>query len=211
MQRAVLYHRVSTVDQNPGLASAELRAAAATRGYTVVDEVTEIGQGGRSDRPGLLRTMAMAERGEIDAVLVWRLDRFGRSTVDLMTNLSRLRAAGVRFIATNQGIDAAPKNAQDAGQTTFFLTVLAACAEFERGIISQRVLLAARDAKQQGRPWGRKRTISEYYGKMCFELREVGLSYDQIAVAVRDKGGPVVTGTSVRRAVQAYGSAKNAA
>jgi DNA invertase Pin-like site-specific DNA recombinase len=81
----VLYHRVSTREQNPRLARAELRAAAATRGLRVVLEVEETASGRGSVRPGLARVLAAVERGAIDVVLVQRLDRWGRSTLGSRT------------------------------------------------------------------------------------------------------------------------------
>jgi DNA invertase Pin-like site-specific DNA recombinase len=69
---AALYHRVSTLDQEPTLARLGLRAAL---------QVEETGSGAPNDRPGLQRVMDAARRGDVDAVLVWKLDRFGRSAL----------------------------------------------------------------------------------------------------------------------------------
>jgi DNA invertase Pin-like site-specific DNA recombinase len=106
--RAAIYHRVSTLDQNPALARDELRAAAARLGAELVVDIEETGSGARNDRPGLQRVMEAARRGKLDAVLVWKLDRFGRSALDVLANIRDLDAAGVRFIATTQGIDIRP-------------------------------------------------------------------------------------------------------
>jgi putative DNA-invertase from lambdoid prophage Rac len=119
--RAALYHRVSTREQNPRLARGELRAAAAVRGLRVVLEVEETASGRGSVRPGLERVLDVAQRGAIDVVLVQRLDRWGRSTLDLLANLRRLRSAGVAFVAIAQGLEV---RAQHDAVSDLTLTVL---------------------------------------------------------------------------------------
>jgi len=108
--RAALYHRVSTREQNPRLARATLRAAAAARGLRVVLDVEETASGRGSTRPGLDRIMVAAQRGDVEIVLVQRLDRWGRSTLDLLTNIRRLRSAGVAFVAIAQGLEVRPEH-----------------------------------------------------------------------------------------------------
>src|SRR5438045_1989559 len=97
---AALYHRVSTLDQDVTLAREELRRAARARGYHVPRDldIEEKGSGARNDRPGLQRVLEAARRGKVAAVLVWKLDRWGRSQLDVLTNVKALRDAGVRFI-----------------------------------------------------------------------------------------------------------------
>jgi DNA invertase Pin-like site-specific DNA recombinase len=136
--RAAVYHRVSTLDQNPALARDELRAAAARLGSEIVLDIEETGSGARNDRPGLQRLMDAARRGKLDAVLVWKLDRFGRSALDVLANIRDLDAAGVRFIATTQGIDIRPGG--DA-MSRLILGVLASVAEFERDLIRERTIV----------------------------------------------------------------------
>lgn len=160
--RAALYHRVSTREQNPRLARAELRAVAAARGLRVALEVEETASGRGSIRPGLARVLGAVERGAIDVVLVQRLDRFGRSTLDLLANLRRLRSAGVGFVAIAQGLEVRPEHDAVSELT---LTVLAAVAEFERAVIVERTLdglaAARRAGKQLGRPIGRRAPAPE--------------------------------------------------
>ena len=155
--RAALYHRVSTREQNPRLARAELRAAAAARGLRVVLEVEETASGRSSIRPGLARVLGAAERGAIDVVLVQRLDRWGRSTLDLLANLRRLGSAGVGFVAVAQGLEVRPEHDAVSALT---LTVLSAVAEFERAVIVERTLdglaAARRAGKKLGRPIGER-------------------------------------------------------
>jgi DNA invertase Pin-like site-specific DNA recombinase len=135
--RAALYHRVSTREQNPRLARAELRAAAAARGLRVVLEVEEVASGRGSVRPGLDRVLDAAQGGSIEVVMMQRLDRWGRSTLDLLANLRRLRSAGVGFVAIAQGLEV--RHQADA-VSDLTLTVLAAVAEFERAVIVERTL-----------------------------------------------------------------------
>ncbi|HMI68954.1 MAG TPA: recombinase family protein, partial [Solirubrobacteraceae bacterium] len=101
-----IYHRVSTLDQRPELAREELRAAA--RADVVVLDVEETGSGANNDRPGLQQILGAARRRTIDRVLVWKLDRFGRSARDVLANVEQLNAAGVTFTAVSQGLDLRP-------------------------------------------------------------------------------------------------------
>src|SRR5687767_4458433 len=152
MPRAALYHRVSTVDQDPETARAELRAQAAARGLDVVLELEETGSGANNDRPGLLKLLAAAERRQVDAVLVWKLDRFGRSALDLLRNLETLERAGVRFVCTSQGIDTGGRGDP---MSRLLLTMLAAVAEFERELIRSRTRMGLERARARGKRLGR--------------------------------------------------------
>ena len=149
---AALYHRVSTVDQNPDAAREELKAAAKRYGLTVKLCIEETGSGANNNRPGLARVLEAARRGQVDAVMVWKLDRFGRSALDLLTNLRHLDNAGVRFIAITQGIDIRPGS--DA-MSRLLLTMLSAVAEFERDLIVDRTRLGLERAKRRGQRLGR--------------------------------------------------------
>ena len=181
-QRAALYHRVSTREQDPRLARVELRAAAATRGLSVVLDVEEVASGRGSVRPGLDRVLDAAQRGRIDVVIVQRLDRWGRSTLDLLANLRRLRSAGVGFVAIAQGLEVRPQHDAVSDLT---LTVLAAVAEFERAIIVERTLdglaAARRAGKKLGRPLGKRAPAPERVAV----LRAAGRSWTAIARTLR--------------------------
>lgn len=177
--RAALYHRVSTREQNPALARRELRSAAAARGMYIVLDVEEIASAGRgSIRPGLERVMDAARRGRIDVVLVQRLDRWGRSTLDLLANIRQLRTAGVIFVAIGQGLEVRPESDAVSDLT---LTILAAAAEFERAVIVERTLdgiaAARRAGKRFGRPLGKNAPSTERVAA----LRAKGRSWTVIA------------------------------
>lgn len=178
MKNAALYHRVSTVDQNVRLARRELRAAAKARGYHVVLDVEETGSGASNDRPGLQRVMEAARRGKVRAVFVWKLDRWGRSALDLLKNVTVLRDAGVRFVATTQGIDVGAGGA-DAAVGNLVLAVLAGVAEFERAVIVERTRLGMANARAAGKRIGRPpRAVDEL---ALNRLRREGRSWRAIA------------------------------
>jgi putative DNA-invertase from lambdoid prophage Rac len=175
--RIATYHRASTLDQNPTLARGELRAAAAKLG-NLVTEVEETGSGSRNDRPGLQRIMDAARHGRVDAVAVWKLDRFGRSALDLLANIQQLQNAGVRFIATTQGIDLKPEG--DA-MSRLLLTMLAAVSEFEKDLIRERTRLGMAKAKASGKRIGRPSTLSPGSAAKIKKLRAAGNSWSEVA------------------------------
>jgi DNA invertase Pin-like site-specific DNA recombinase len=94
-RRAAVYHRVSTLDQNPTLLRSELRAAVKRLGYRIVLDVEETGSGAQNDRPGFQRILRAARRGQLDALLVFKLDRAGRSP----STCSRTSASSSTFTA----------------------------------------------------------------------------------------------------------------
>lgn len=147
--RVALYHRVSTLDQNPELARAELRAAAAQRGGVVALDVEETGSGAKNNRPGLARVMEAARAGALDAVMVWKLDRFGRSTLDLLSNVQELERGGVSFVCTSQGLQVGG-GATSGAMGKLILTVMAGMAEFERELIRERTTLGMAHAREKG-------------------------------------------------------------
>lgn len=176
--KCALYHRASTLDQDPSLAREELRRAAAMRDLEVVLEVEETGSGARNDRPGLQRIMEAATRGKVQAILVWKLDRFGRSSLDLLSNINKLQRAGVRFIATSQGLDISPAG-DPMGQ--LMLTVLAGVAEFERSIIIERTKLGMAKARKEGKQIGRPFSPSAPSLAQVVKLRSNGVSWRELA------------------------------
>lgn len=181
MVNVAVYHRVSTVDQNPALARDELHAAAARLGANVALSVEEKGSGARNDRPGLQRVLDAARRGEVDAVLCWKLDRFGRSVLDVLSNVRALESAGVRFIVTTQGLDVRPGG--DA-MSRLILSVLASVAEFERDLIRERTRLGLRKARADGKRIGRPAVLRPAAVAQAKALRAAGQSWAQVAHAL---------------------------
>ncbi len=131
---AAIYVRVSTADQRHALQLTELREYANRMGWRHI-EYPDTMSGSKARRPGLDRLMDDARLRKVDIVLVWKMDRFGRSLKDLITNILLLDGYGVRFIAMTQGIDTDKQNPA----SRFMMHILAAVAEFERGMIVERV------------------------------------------------------------------------
>jgi len=172
---------VSTRDQNPGLARRELRQAARARGLRIALDLEETGSGAWNNRPGLRRVMEAARKGEVEAVLCWKLDRFGRSSLDVLSNIRTLTNSGVRFVAVTQGLDVRPDG--DA-MSQLILTVLSGVAEFERSLIAERTALAAKGAREAGRPWGRRPGAGPEPTEVK-ALRATGASWRQVALQFR--------------------------
>ncbi len=174
-----VYNRVSTTGQDAKLAMDDLRRAATQRGYDVALEIVETGSGKRNDRPGLQRVLDAARKGEIVAVFVMRLDRFGRSSLDLLRNIQTITDAGVRFACIDQAIDIQP-GGDPMGQLV--LTVLAGVAQFEHAIIVDRVREGQRRAMERGVVFGRPVDESVSADEVR-ALRAQGKSWAEIADA----------------------------
>lgn len=154
MRPAAIYARVSTRDQDHAMQLDELRAMAAARGWQA-EEYVDTGSGSSRDLPERSRMLEAVRRGKVSAVLVWRFDRFARSTQQLVDAMEEFRSRGVEFVSLREGID----TTTPAGRFAF--TVFAGIAEFEREIIRERVKAGLDTAKQNGtrsgRPIGRPR------------------------------------------------------
>ena len=97
MKRAVLYVRVSTLDQNPQTQSLDLRRLSVQRGFEIVHEYTDRISGAKAKRPALDQMMAVAHRREFDVVLVWAADRLARSVRHFLEVLDTLNHLGIEF------------------------------------------------------------------------------------------------------------------
>ena len=154
--KAALYARVSTTDQTCENQLADLRRFVAGRGWEAVEFVDHAVSGSRESRPSLDRLMAAARRRQIDAVVVWRLDRLGRSLRHLVTSLEELQSLGVAFVSLGEGIDATTPAGRLLGH------LLASIAQFERDRVSERVRAGLARARNQGKRLGRpRRRVSE--------------------------------------------------
>src|SRR5260370_26030065 len=149
--RVALYSRVSTHHgQDPELQLRELREYAEARGLTIVQEYTDVGFAGSKDsRPALNQLMADARRRRFDSVLVWKLDRFGRSLRHLVNALAELEALGLTFISLRDNLDLSTPS----GRLMF--QIIGAMAEFERSLIQERVKAGLRNARAKGKRLGR--------------------------------------------------------
>lgn len=191
MLRAGLYARVSTSDQQTiPLQIRALREYAARRGWTIALEVKEVGSGAvqRQLREKLLD---VARRREIDVVLVWRLDRWGRSVTDLLSTLEELDHLGVGFVSLTEALDlTTPAGRAMAG-------LLAVFAAFERDILRERTRAGLANARQNGKRLGRPATAALHTAEIR-KLYRAGVSKAEIA---RQLG---VGRTSVRRILSYY-------
>jgi DNA invertase Pin-like site-specific DNA recombinase len=154
MLRVGLYARVSTFDQHTiPLQIRALREYAARRGWTIALQVKEVGSGAvqRQLREKLLDA---ARRREIDVVLVWRLDRWGRSVADLLATLQELDHLGVGFVSLSEALDLTTP----AGRA--MAALLAVFAEFEREILRERVRAGLAEARLNELAWADPQPLS---------------------------------------------------
>lgn len=186
MFRAGLYARVSTNDQQTlAMQSRAMREYAARRGWTVVLQVREVNSGAakRQSREKLLEA---ARRREIDVVLVWRLDRWGRSVTDLLATLQELEHLGVGFVSLTEALDlTTPAGRAMAG-------LLAIFAEFEREILRERTRAGLAHARESGKRLGRPATAAAHAAEVR-KLHRAGVSKSEIARRLE------IGRTSVRR------------
>jgi DNA invertase Pin-like site-specific DNA recombinase len=150
-----------------------------------VELIEESASGMWNERPGLTRLLTLARKGAIDAVAVWKLDRFGRSALDVLSNIRHLTTAGVRFVAVSQSLDVSPRG--DA-MSTLMLTVLSAVAEFERSLLQERTKLGMARAKAKGKHCGRPK-LQHPATDDVVRLREQGRSWRAIAKELKASVG----------------------
>jgi DNA invertase Pin-like site-specific DNA recombinase len=188
--RAAVYARVSTHDQQTlGLQAEAMKCYVKDRGWSLAKQVEDVGSGVK-ERGGREALLKAARRREIDVIIVWRLDRWGRSVADLMTTLRDLAGQGVGFVSLTEALDlTTPTGRAMAGMLAIF-------AEFEREILRERVRAGIAQARKEGRPHGRPRTASLKSDEVA-RLKAEGRSHAEIA---RRLG---IGRTSVRRILRA--------
>ena len=184
--RVALYARVSTHDQQTlPLQIRTMREYAAKRNWTIITQVKEVGSGA-SQRELRESLLALARQREIDVVLVWRLDRWGRSVADLVSTLQELQHLGVGFVSLTEALDlTTPAGRAMAG-------LLAVFAEFEWEILRERVRAGLDHARQQGKRLGRPPSAA-FKAVEARELHRQGISKSEIARQLQ------ISRTSVRR------------
>lgn len=190
--RVGLYARISTQDQKTlSMQLGQMRRYVKDRGWSVAFEIQDVGSGAK-DRPRREEVLKAARKREIDIVLVWKLDRWGRSLVDLVTTLKELSGLGVGFISLTEALDlTTPTGRAMTG-------LLAVFAEFEREILRERIKAGIAHAKSQGRVFGRPKTA----GLQADQIRKLklqGMNHSAIARKLE------IGRTSVRR-ILAVGS-----
>lgn len=190
MFRAGLYARVSTHDQQTlPLQMRAMREYAVKRDWTVALSIKEVGSGA-AERELREKLMAAARRREIDVVLVWRLDRWGRSLVDLLVTMKELAQLGVGFVSLTEALDlTTPTGRAMAGLLSVF-------AEFEHEILRERIRAGIAEARLQGKHLGRPVTVGRKAAQIR-KLHRVGVSKAEIARQLN------ISRTSVRRILSA--------
>ncbi len=174
--RVGIYARVSTTDkgQDVGMQTRELEAYAKARGWTICDRFVDEGiSGSQTKRPALDRLLNACRRRQVDVVLVWRLDRLGRSLKHLIMTLDEFQSLGVAFVSLHEQLDCTTATGQ------LLLHLLGAFAEFERAIIRERVKAGLANARNKGKRLGRPSLAID--ALQIKSLRRTGHSIRQIA------------------------------
>jgi DNA invertase Pin-like site-specific DNA recombinase len=172
--RAALYSRVSTNGQNPDMQLRELRDYLQRRGWTAAGEYVDAGvSGSRERRPQLDRLLADCHKRRIDAVVVYRYDRFARSLRHLVNALEEFRALGIEFVSLHEGVDTSTPN----GRLVF--GIFASIAEFERELIRDRVRSGLAAARARGKRLGRPTAKIDY--AQVLRRRAEGAGWNKIA------------------------------
>jgi DNA invertase Pin-like site-specific DNA recombinase len=170
MKQVAIYLRVSTSKQETSNQRRELEAVAARSGWEVVkvyEDAGISGAKGRDKRPGLDAMMKAVIAKEFDMVAAWSVDRLGRSLTDLLSILQGLQEKGVGLFLHQQGLD----TTTSAGKAMF--QMLGVFAEFERGIIRERVNAGLARARANGTKLGRRRVKPSVEARIL-ELRDAG-------------------------------------
>lgn len=176
-KRVALYARVSTLDkgQDPETQLVQLRQYAQARNFEIVTEYIDYASGTSEDRTQYKLMMDAAKKRKIDVVLVWRYDRFARSTQALVNALKEFQSLGIDFISYQENID----TTTPTGELIFH--VMASLAQFESSLISQRVKAGMARAKAQGKNISRPKLTKSKLNRIM-ELKEQGLSMNQVSI-----------------------------
>lgn len=173
--RVGIYARVSTTDkgQDVELQLGPLREYASARGWDVSKEYVDHGvSGAKERRPALDQLMTDARQRRFDVVLVWRFDRFARSTRHLVNALHEFRHLGIAFVSYQENVD----TSSPMGEAMF--SIIAAIAQLERDITRERVKAGVARARARGKRLGRPKKV--FRRDQVKRLREEGLSFRDI-------------------------------
>ena len=175
-KRVAIYARVSTSNgsQSPEMQLNALHEYCEARGSIIFKEYVDSGISGSKDsRPALNRLMDDARKRKFDTVLVYRFDRFARSSKHLIIALEKFKSLGIGFISYSENID----TSTPLGKAIF--VIVGAMAELERNIIRERVVTGLRNARAKGKRLGRPKAKLNI--DRVKTLREMGLSLRNIA------------------------------
>lgn len=181
MKPIAIYARVSTDHQNTEMQLNELRNYCSQRRFAIYDEYIDNGiSGSKTSRPELNRMMVDVRRRKVDAVLVWKFDRFARSTSFLINSLNEFNSLGVDFISLHESVD----TSNSMGKLVF--TIFAAIGEFERSLIRERILAGMRNTDKK---IGRKKVQVD--SRQVMMLRNKGKSIRKIAKKLKVSVGTI--------------------
>ena len=151
-----------------------MREYADRRGWQIVAEIKEVGSGALQ-RPKREQLLAAVRRRELDAILIWRLDRWGRSLPDLVITLKELAELGIGFVSLTEAFDmTTPTGRALSG-------MLAVFAEFEREILRERVKAGIAQARAKGTTFGRPKSAAKKTAEIKRLYRKEKLSKSEIA------------------------------
>lgn len=170
-RRIGAYLRVSTLDQSTDLQKQELAAYIRARGWAQVTWYEDKASGTKSNRIELQKLLTDARSRKIDLIIVWKLDRWGRSLKDVLCMLQELAELNVEFCSLKDQIDLSTSTGR------LLMHLLGAFAEFEASMIRMRVRAGLQAAKKKGRRLGRPCRID---AQRVFFLRQQGFSLGQI-------------------------------
>lgn len=166
------YARVSSTDQSLDLQRDALHKA----GVDLATIFTDTASGSTTSRPGLAECLDHLQKG--DTLVVWKLDRLGRSTRHLIETVESLRDRGIGFVSLSEGMD----TTTSGGQLVF--TIMAALAQFERDLIRERTVAGLAAARERGRVGGRPRALSEAGVRVAVQMRDEGQKLKAIAAGL---------------------------
>ena len=192
--RAALYLRVSTAGQRPDLQHDGLSAYATRAGLEIIETYCDVAVSGRREgRPQLNALMTAARNHEIDCVLVWKFDRFARSTRHLLTALEEFNHLGVRFVSVQDQVDT------DSPMGRAMFTIIGAMAELESSLISERVTAGMNAARVRGKHIGRPPLAPTVVGRIEALAATTGLSVRQIQKEIAGRASRGVVGEITKR------------
>lgn len=160
------YVRVSTIEQNVDLQIIDLQKAGCEKIFH--DKVS----GAKTERPGLQEALDFLREG--DSLVVWRLDRLGRSLKHLIETVGQLEERGIGFRSLQESIDTTTSGGR------FIFHIFGALAEFERNLIRERTIAGLNAARARGRVGGRPRALDEKKTQLAYQL------YDEKKYAVKE-------------------------
>jgi DNA invertase Pin-like site-specific DNA recombinase len=193
--RTALYLRVSTADQRPDLQYDGLRAYAEQVGLEVMQDYLDVAISGRREgRPQLNALMSAVRSHEIDCVLVWKFDRFARSTRHLLAALEEFNHLGVRFVSVQDQVDT------DSPMGRAMFTIIGAMAELESSLISERVTAGMRAAEARGKHLGRPATSQRIVSEIEALATSTDLSVRQIQSKIAGRASRGIVGEVTKRA-----------